>query len=1073
MANQSAKVFNIDLKSELLTTLNKNDIKQFTGFNQRNCLYANDGLKRFKKNYTSNIYDDKGNYYSLENDQFKINGITVKNVAAGDPFLKKENIDFTYESNSNILWGIPYFSNDTEFKAIQTSEKLLIYIKVANNWILTNEYNGIYKVIPDKKLLVFFNKASSSISVVTIFSGNITEKTFATTEIQKGINFTYKEDVNNIPFLVYRLCESNDTKFNVTVSYEEDTDETTVNYYYFNLEDAQISGTGTIKSTCFFENEKIIDLSLNNFTEDTVRGVPHIGSVTGYRIFAKDIVDIDNDGYCWVSNTAGYITSIYSKGAASFDFDNGNIIPGTYQNKSLQPIIYDIEKKQVVFTSYDSATQKYRFEFKEYLSNFFSNIMGLFLSKDRTITCKLLNNRLIYEFDIDLFIKRAITTYLYTTETGTPVVVYNSNYEYDTEAEALSAGASYYKENVKMLFQNNDSGYNLTTKVHCFCKGDGNIYFSSGNSIDYWNGLVPYNDEFALLYNASECSNISWCGKIFEPFLNIDRSICTPIWIEEKEGFYYKINNNWYFVSEKSNTGYLEVILDRYILLNVKLAAGDIYNLYDTFTSIWFNYASDWNNRFIIGYSSNNQLNQFVEYIIESTAARPIMNYDSLGGVEGRKVKIFNLQMAVGENVNYNEGNIATSIFNPIIFNNILPFTFNDLSSVTENKIITDLLVLDFNNYIQEQEIYISTSIQNEENYVTSNPYYVANYNNVSLYVDQLCAGLAYPVTTDGNIFFNVPLTVHFETSSFAIYYIFSRNVYYQLLTNNDEIILLYGYGTGLSNITKMFVIQGNTYIIRNNIISSCYISDNVIQNVQSVISCKGLLFLGTNASVAFFYSYATKKILGFTGARDFIILSEFSDIDTIYTYVYSIAFKTFFILSNIGCICISDENYVSILEGNFTNIILYTDSIGLYNQSASVWEIFSLYTSGVPVKVKAQTSFYGFGNNQVTIIDTWYVRLYADEAFNGSIKFRVTSLTNKGTESEETEFLITSDMFDKVTNSYYLRYQPKLQRGVGLSLSIESDYDIIELSCSAIADTTVQLSKPFSKQNVINGGKI
>ena len=1057
MANQNSKVFNIDLKGELITTQNKNVIKQFTGFKERNCLVANNSLKRFKKSYTSNIYDDNGNYYSLENNQFKINGVVEKTVATGSSFIEKKDIDFSYENNINVLWGVPYFSNNTEFKAIQTSEKLFIYTKVADTWSLTNEYNGVYKVFPDKKLLVFFNKTSSSISVVTIYSGNVTEKTFATTETQKGINFTYKEDVNNIPFLIFRLCESNDTKFNVTVSYDEDADETTVNYYYFNLENAQNSGTGTIKSTCFFENEKIIDLSLNNFKETTVHDAL-FGDITGYQIYIKDIANVNNNGYISFPNTAGYITSIYSKGSATFAFSSGNIIPGTYQNKSLQPIVYDIESTQVVFTGYDSATQKYRFEFRTTESLPGTGINGLFLPKDRIVTCKLLNNRLIYEFDTDLFIRFADKVYL---DPANPTIVYNSDYEYDTAAEALSAGALYYKENVKQLYRNDVSGYKETTKVHCFYKGDGEIYFSCGNSINFWNGLIPYNDEFALLYNGSNCSNISWCGKIFEPFLNIDNSICTPIWIEEKEGFYYKVRNEWYFVSEKNNIGYLEVILDRYILLNVKLNTGDIYNIYDTFTSSWFNYASDWNNRFIIGYSSNTPLNQFNG------------DYITLMPFVGQKVKTYDLQVATGENVNYNRGNIATSIFNPIILSDVLPFTFDDLSSVTENKIITDLLILDFNDYIQEQEIYISTSIQDEETYATSNPYYVANYNNVSSYVDQLCSGLAYPVTTDGNIFFNTPLTVHFETSSFAMYYIFVRNVYYQLLTKNDEVLLLYGYGTGLSNITKMFVIQGNTYIIRNNIISSCYISDNIIQNVQATISCKGLLFLGTNASIAFFYSYATKKILGFTGARDFIVLNEFSDIDTIYAYVYSIAFKTFFILSNIGCICISDENYVSIFEGNFTNIILYTDSIGLYNQSASIWEILSLYSTGDPVTIKAKTAFYGYGNNQVTIIDTWYLRLYAETPGTGNIRLKVVSLTDEGIKSEETNLIINKDMWDEVTHSYYLRYQPKLQRGIGVSLEIESDFDIYEINCSANPDTTIQLSKPFASTNVIKGGKI
>jgi hypothetical protein len=486
--------------------------------------------------------------------------------------------------------------------------------------------------------------------------------------------------------------------------------------------------------------------------------------------------------------------------------------------------------------------------------------------------------------------------------------------------------------------------------------------------------------------------------------------------------------------------------------LNVKLADGDVFNLYDTQTQTWYNYATDWNNRIIVGYNPD----QFISPT-EITSS----NYN---------VSVFDMELASGINVNYAQGNITSAIFNPVILSDIMAMGWG--GTIINNSNLINLLYLDFKSgYKYFIELYFMTALDSAQ---LENPPYIANYNGEATSIIPVLQGRTFPTETGGNIIFNVPLTVNYIVSSFSIYYIFTNNIYYQLNTNNDEIILNYDFTSGLTNITEMFTLQGNSYIIRNNIISSCTFVDGVLQNVQAIISCKNLVFMGTNVTTAFFYSPANKKILGFTGNRDFIDLAEFTDIETIYKYAYSINFKTFFILSNIGCICIADEGYVSIIKDSvYNNFILYSKSFGLFNAQTSLWDIFSLYESGNKVPVSAKTAFYGYGNNQVTIIDTWYLRLYAETPGTGNISLKVVSLTDEGIKSEETNLIINKDMWDEVTHSYYLRYQPKLQRGIGVSLEIESDFDIYEINCSANPDTTIQLSKPFASTNVIKGGKI
>ena len=194
MANQNSKVFNIDLKGELITTQNKNIIKQFTGFKERNCLVANNSLKGFKKNNTPFIYDDNGNYYSLENNQFKINGVVEKTVATNSPFIVKTEIPVTYENLNNVIWAVPYASGTKEYKIIQTSSSIYIYAKTGSQWVLQETHSGIFKILTSKRCLVF-SKISTSIEIIVIYNGNIFYKTFlqdAGFETDEGINFTIK-----------------------------------------------------------------------------------------------------------------------------------------------------------------------------------------------------------------------------------------------------------------------------------------------------------------------------------------------------------------------------------------------------------------------------------------------------------------------------------------------------------------------------------------------------------------------------------------------------------------------------------------------------------------------------------------------------------------------------------------------------------------------------------------------------------------------------------------------------------------------------------------------------------------
>ena len=54
---------------------------------------------------------------------------------------------------------------------------------------------------------------------------------------------------------------------------------------------------------------------------------------------------------------------------------------------------------------------------------------------------------------------------------------------------------------------------------------------------------------------------------------------------------------------------------------------------------------------------------------------------------------------------------------------------------------------------------------------------------------------------------------------------------------------------------------------------------------------------------------------------------------------------------------------------------------------------------------------------------------------------------------TEKTTFKIKASDWDEETHSIYLRYQPKEQRGLGISFKIESPFKIASLSVGSKAD--------------------
>ena len=68
-------------------------------------------------------------------------------------------------------------------------------------------------------------------------------------------------------------------------------------------------------------------------------------------------------------------------------------------------------------------------------------------------------------------------------------------------------------------------------------------------------------------------------------------------------------------------------------------------------------------------------------------------------------------------------------------------------------------------------------------------------------------------------------------------------------------------------------------------------------------------------------------------------------------------------------------------------------------------------------------------------------------------------TVTDKGAEQERRTVQIKASDWDRLTNTYFVRFQPKLQRGVGVQLELESDFAVAQL-CLDYKPDTQQVSR-------------
>ena len=310
--------------------------------------------------------------------------------------------------------------------------------------------------------------------------------------------------------------------------------------------------------------------------------------------------------------------------------------------------------------------------------------------------------------------------------------------------------------------------------------------------------------------------------------------------------------------------------------------------------------------------------------------------------------------------------------------------------------------------------------------------------------------GTMYPISTDGNTLYNTPVLMDIS-DTYINEKIGSIGNYSYILAKSQRQENICGYYEyTLSEISKIFITQGSFYGITDRYIFDLSVVNSQLQINRVVANKLDLVFLGAFPNTALFYSKLDKSIYAFTGDAILTKLKEAYRINEIYSTYCDPSRLTMIIATDIGTL-IFYQNQTFLLDYIHTKDEIYYDDntyiIGDTFLSLSYKPDYDI------APITLQTEFYGLGSNVKSVNDCVYIRLAKNGIGKGYLKITSYCLNEKTVESNTKTIDITDSMFDKVTDSFFVRYQPQNQSASGFSVKLETTNPIISLSIGHTAE--------------------
>ena len=166
------------------------------------------------------------------------------------------------------------------------------------------------------------------------------------------------------------------------------------------------------------------------------------------------------------------------------------------------------------------------------------------------------------------------------------------------------------------------------------------------------------------------------------------------------------------------------------------------------------------------------------------------------------------------------------------------------------------ILLNPINGITPSENLYTGVTIQGSLTAGNSTPfpYPTSIYRGTS--TDLKLSGLPYPIQTDGNVQYSPCLFSKIESQFGNQVFIKSGNTSYPLaMGNNNEAIMAYFLASGVENLDKGFIIQGQFYGLLNNGIYSLQFSNGVVTDVHFIVDIANMQYVGNTPYMAIFFS--------------------------------------------------------------------------------------------------------------------------------------------------------------------------------------------------------------------------
>ena len=528
------------------------------------------------------------------------------------------------------------------------------------------------------------------------------------------------------------------------------------------------------------------------------------------------------------------------------------------------------------------------------------------------------------------------------------------------------------------------------------------------------------------LYHGNELQGVSIArdnsliGTMLCTMSEIDENY--PITVSEQGGtthIYYKDSRAWNYIRVTPNTdeATLKVINKQYILLNTI----DYYNCFNTADGKWYHFGSDWNDRAVF------------------TCSTPSGGLTDLGQYKAAQESWY---FASAQGANYESLNIP---FISTIFPAYAAF-FSKKASNMQCHLLAGASPND-----QDIDIYYGKN---------------SEYGNAPLY--------RYSVDHSNNSIIrytnNKLENTNYAFSFTIIPSIFARFIdgfinqgividnnhsYLQIYANNTRPIFAIKFQSQLEGVTSAFIIQGQYFVVINNCIYK-YVDGMT----TAIVNIGDMEFIGNNPYVALFWSGTNRTLYRFAGDNNITPISQANEISRIVYTSFNPNTMALYIITDKCILIYGLDTLIRLPYTQYNSCFPLRDGVAFSGEGETMEISYNPKEGFDILPIDIETELYGYGNSIKAVNDTVYIRLVRNGTLSeGVVTVQSETLNEIMTVSESKKFQITKSMWDKDSNTIFLRYQPKAQAATGFRVRIKSPFAIATLQIGSTVET-VQNSK-------------